>query len=137
MRVAVIVQMIRIQNSPKQASLPLNRAISYACEFRTFYPDRGEIYDRNGHLLAGNKTVYEVGVNLTDDEGSRRHRYAAVSVELGRDYDQVHRRHSELRPKAFAYVVLAGLTSDAEHALSFRIEEGHQEQAEEGVPAAV
>ena len=27
-------------------------------------PERGLIYDRYGHLLAGNKTVYEVGLNL-------------------------------------------------------------------------
>ena len=31
-----------------------------------FYPERGEIYDRNGHLLAGNRTVYEVGVSLSE-----------------------------------------------------------------------
>ena len=30
------------------------------------YPERGKIYDKNGYLLAGNKTVYEVGVNLAD-----------------------------------------------------------------------
>ena len=33
-----------------------------------FYPERGEIYDRNGHLLAGNRTVYEVGVSLSEVE---------------------------------------------------------------------
>jgi cell division protein FtsI/penicillin-binding protein 2 len=36
----------------------------------TFYPDRGEIYDRSGHLLAGNKTVFEVGVNLDTMESA-------------------------------------------------------------------
>lgn len=52
---------------------------------RTFYPDRGEIYDRNGHLLAGNKSVYEVGVdlNIVKDPQSIA---SAVSVELGIDY---------------------------------------------------
>src|SRR5512134_2367224 len=60
---AVIVQMIRIQNS-EQAMIFLSQGDRYAGEFQMFYPERGEIYDRNGHLLAGNRTVYEVGVSL-------------------------------------------------------------------------
>jgi cell division protein FtsI/penicillin-binding protein 2 len=31
---------------------------------QTIEPKRGEIYDRGGHLLAGNHTVYEVGVDI-------------------------------------------------------------------------
>ena len=62
--VGVIVQMVRIQNS-EQAKIFLSQGDMYAGEFRTFNPERGEIYDRNGHLLAGNRTVYEVGVSLT------------------------------------------------------------------------
>src|SRR5512143_3803455 len=61
----VIVQMIRIQNS-EQAMIFLSQGDRYAGEFQTVYPERGEIYDRNGHLLAGNRTVYEVGVSLPD-----------------------------------------------------------------------
>ena len=63
--VGVIVQMFRIQNS-EQAKIFLSQGDMYAGEFRTFNPERGEIYDRNGHLLAGNRTVYEVGVSLTE-----------------------------------------------------------------------
>ena len=62
--IGVIVQMVRIQNS-EQAKIFLSQGDMYAGEFRTFNPERGEIYDRNGHLLAGNRTVYEVGVSLT------------------------------------------------------------------------
>lgn len=65
MAIAVIVQIVRIQNS-EQAKIFLANGDLYASEFRTFYPERGEIYDRNGHLLAGNRTVYEVGVSLPD-----------------------------------------------------------------------
>ena len=61
----VIVQMVRIQNS-EQAKIFLMQGDLYAGEFRTFNPERGEIYDRNGHLLAGNRTVYEVGVSLRE-----------------------------------------------------------------------
>jgi cell division protein FtsI/penicillin-binding protein 2 len=63
----VIAQMVRIQNS-EQAKIFLSQGDLYAGEFRTFHPKRGEIYDRNGHLLAGNRTVYEVGVSLRDME---------------------------------------------------------------------
>jgi cell division protein FtsI/penicillin-binding protein 2 len=63
----VIAQMVRIQNS-EQAKIFLSQGDLYAGEFRTFHPERGEIYDRNGHLLAGNRTVYEVGVSLRDME---------------------------------------------------------------------
>ena len=41
---------------------------------QTYYPDRGEIYDRTGHLLAGNQTVYEIGVHLASvNRGCPRH----------------------------------------------------------------
>ena len=60
---AIFGQMIRIQYSKEAATF---RQLSHlsVTEVQTFYPDRGEIYDRAGHLLAGNSTVYEVGVNL-------------------------------------------------------------------------
>src|SRR4026209_1235598 len=61
----VIVQIIRIQTSEQAADFLL-QGDRYAGRFQMFYPERGEIYDRHGHLLAGNRTVYEVGVSLRD-----------------------------------------------------------------------
>lgn len=58
---AVLAQMIRIQNSEQAKQFLIQGEVG---EFITYYPERGEIYDRNGHLLAGNRTVYEVGVSL-------------------------------------------------------------------------
>jgi len=58
---AIPVQIVRIQSSPEVAGVTGNGAY----EWKTFYPARGVIYDRHGNLLAGNKTVYEVGVDLT------------------------------------------------------------------------
>src|SRR5215213_9538558 len=63
--IAVIGQMIRIQSST-EAQLFLSQGNRYSGEFQTVYPERGEVYDRNGHLLAGNRTVYEVGVSLKE-----------------------------------------------------------------------
>jgi cell division protein FtsI/penicillin-binding protein 2 len=58
---SILVQIVRIQNSPEVAGVTGQGAFIW----KTFYPARGEIYDRNGNLLAGNKTVYEIGVDLT------------------------------------------------------------------------
>ena len=62
--ILIILQMIRIQNSTKHQELSkwANEEYSYAIE--NYYPERGNIYDRWGRLLAGNEDVYEVGVML-------------------------------------------------------------------------
>lgn len=85
--VAIIFQMIRIQTSPA-ATIIEARGEDYTTEWRTFYPDRGEIYDRSGHLLAGNKTVYEVSVNLNNVKAYETGESIAnaVALELGLDY---------------------------------------------------
>jgi cell division protein FtsI/penicillin-binding protein 2 len=57
---SILVQIVRIQNSAEVAGVTGQGAYIW----KTFYPARGEIYDRNGNLLAGNKTVYEIGVDL-------------------------------------------------------------------------
>lgn len=59
--IAILVQIMRVQASPEVAGVIGQGAYIW----KTIYPPRGEIYDRHGHLLAGNKTVYEVGVDLT------------------------------------------------------------------------
>ncbi len=59
-----------------------------------FYPERGEIYDRNGHLLAGNRTVYEVGVSLSEME-SPESLANTLSTYLGLTYDEVHKKLTE------------------------------------------
>src|SRR6266508_4437274 len=85
---AVIVQMIRIQNS-EQAQIFLSQGDRYSGEFLMVYPERGEIYDRNGHLLAGNRTVYEVGVSLKDMKDPQALAYILGNY-LGLSHDEVH-----------------------------------------------
>jgi cell division protein FtsI/penicillin-binding protein 2 len=58
---AIPARIVNIQHSEEVAKVTGQG--DYIWE--TFYPARGEIYDRHGRLLAGNKTVYEVGVDLT------------------------------------------------------------------------
>ena len=100
---AVIVQIIRIQNS-EQAQLFLAQGDRYAGEFHMYYPERGEIYDRNGHLLAGNRTVYEVGVSLNEMEHADSMAFI-LSTYLGLTYEDVHNKLTT-SPEAWEYVVV-------------------------------
>jgi len=101
--VAIILQMVRIQASA-EADRFREQANEFAGEFKWYFPERGAIYDRNGHLLAGNQTVYEVGVDLATVRDP--HTVAlTLSVNLGRDYDEIH--SSILNPPAgLSYVVI-------------------------------
>lgn len=126
---AVIVQIIRIQNS-EEAAIFLERASNYAYELRTFYPDRGEIYDRNGHLLAGNKTVYEVGVNLGSAQDTNAIT-AAVGVELDLDYATILNA-LQYPDENISYVVLSDYV-DAERAANLKaLKRTLQERAPDG-----
>ena len=127
---AIVVQMIRIQNS-EEAAIFRERASNYAYELRTFYPDRGGIYDRNGHLLAGNKTVYEVGVNLETFKDANAIA-TAVSAELGLDYATVI-NELQYPPENKSYIVLADFVEAQNAADLQELKRALQEQAPEGV----
>ena len=100
---AVIVQIIRIQTS-EQAAVFLSQGDRYAGEFQMFYPERGEIYDRNGHLLAGNRTVYEVGVSLREMD-SPESMASVLSANLGLTYEEIYKKLTE-SPETWEYVVI-------------------------------
>ena len=105
---AVIVQMIRIQTS-EQAIIFLSQGDRYSGEFQTVYPERGEIYDRNGHLLAGNRTVYEVGVSLSEVEDPDSLAYT-LSQYLGITYEETYKKLTE-SPESWEYVVIQDYVS--------------------------
>lgn len=101
--VAVLVQLIRIQYSP-EAAVFRAQAEKYSGKWQTFYPERGEVYDRNGHLLAGNEAVYTVGVNIPDMEDA--HTIAlTLSTYLGIDYTQTYENLTN--PGSLTFVTLA------------------------------
>lgn len=60
---SIIAQIVRIQSSAEAKAILVASGRFEGHEV-TYYPSRGEIYDRSGHLLAGNQTVYEVGLDL-------------------------------------------------------------------------
>lgn len=60
---AIVLQMVRIQNMSASKAI-LDVAQNYMGVNQVIYPDRGNIYDVNGDLLAGNEIIYEVGIDL-------------------------------------------------------------------------
>jgi cell division protein FtsI/penicillin-binding protein 2 len=98
--IAIPVQIIRVQSSPEVAGITGQGAYIW----KTFYPARGEIYDRYGHLLAGNKTVYEVGVDLTVAPDAQTIALAA-QMALGMDPAEALRKITDV-PDGTQYIVL-------------------------------
>jgi cell division protein FtsI/penicillin-binding protein 2 len=105
---SILIQIVRIQNSP-EAAVFRAQGDRYSGEFRTYYPARGEIFDRNGHLLAGNKTVYEIGVSLEEVKNPQTVAQA-MSANLGVDYNQVLGTLTT-PPEGLKYLVLADYVS--------------------------
>ncbi len=101
--VAIVAQMVRIQYS-KQAQAFLLQGDRYSGEFQTIYPERGEIYDRDGHLLAGNRTVYEVGVSIKEVKDAHALAYT-LSMYLGLNQDDIYNKIVN-SPKTWEYVVI-------------------------------
>jgi cell division protein FtsI/penicillin-binding protein 2 len=100
---AIVIQIIRIQTS-KEAAVFLKQGDRYAGSFQTLFPERGQIYDRQGHLLAGNKTVYEIGINLRDAKNPKTIALT-LSVVLGMDYDKTLKLITD-PPDGMIYMVI-------------------------------
>ncbi len=60
---AIIYQMVRIQLTVNSSDLPIPGLMG---QWEKAASRRGLILDRNGHLLAGNQTVYSVDVNFEE-----------------------------------------------------------------------
>ncbi len=80
----ITFQIVRLQTDPDIKVL-IGRSDNVV---RYFNPPRGEIYDRAGRLLAGNVTVYEVGVSLEEVTDPAAIALAA-QLYLGQNYDTV------------------------------------------------
>ncbi len=125
----IAAQIVRIQNSEEAAQFKL-QASNYATQLMTFYPDRGEIYDRSGHLLAGNKTVYEIGVDLASVKDANAIAMAA-STQLGLDYNILLQQITQPAP-GLSYVVLADYVDSAQAAVLQQMKATMQQQAAQG-----
>lgn len=101
--VGILAQIFHIQTSPEAKTI-LNGNDLYNYAYRTYYPPRGEILDRNGNLLAGNRTVYEVGVDLGAMQDPKNIALAA-QMYLGLDYSDTLNKIQNPKP-GVVYLVL-------------------------------
>jgi len=101
----IVVQMVRIQVSPQAEDLR-KRGAGNSGTWMTLIPARGQIYDRNGHLLAGNVTVYEAGVDLARVENPSTIALALNAV-VGADYEKVFAAASQPPAENAVYATLA------------------------------
>lgn len=102
---AIIYQTIRIQYSP-EAQQFLYQSEFYSKLRKTIDPPRGQIFDRNGNLLAGNRTVYEIGVNLASVQDPQAIALA-LSALVGADYNTILQITSQPAAENAIYAVLA------------------------------
>jgi cell division protein FtsI/penicillin-binding protein 2 len=98
--VIIIMQMVRIQVNSDLKQRVKDHSLSITNPYLTIRPARGQIYDRRGNLLAGNRTVYEVGVELQDVRNPLTIAQT-VSALLGVDYEDALVRAS-LEPSSSA-----------------------------------
>jgi cell division protein FtsI/penicillin-binding protein 2 len=85
--ILIVVKIYSYQTSPEAEAFRVGSELNLT----TIYPPRGEIYDRNGNLLAGNITVYEIGVDLKTvrQAGNAEAIALALSVNAGLDYAKI------------------------------------------------
>src|SRR5665648_301269 len=110
-----VLIIVRIYSYQTSEILPPSWDEEGEYSYVTLSPARGDIYDRNGNLLAGNITVYEVVVDL---EVVRNYNNAeaislALSVNAGSNYGDLLEKFSSA-PATQQYLFLTdNVSSDA------------------------
>ncbi len=103
----IFMRMIYVQFSNGGQELLKEAEANYRYEHEEIVPTRGSIYDRWGNLLAGNKVVYEVGINLNNSERNPRIIAKYLSGLLNMDYNDVYDQASTPLKSSKQYILLA------------------------------
>lgn len=104
--VLVLFQLVRLQTDSEQKEKLLKQGDKWTSVDTKIVPPRGLIYDRWGHLLAGNQIVYEVGVEL--DQVTNANAIAlATSLVLNEDYAKMFGLISTPLSKTAKHITLA------------------------------
>lgn len=101
---ALLFQLVRLQVIPDKDAF-IKKEQAFLENIQIIEPARGLIYDRSGHILAANTTVYEVGVDLQTVQNPETIALTA-SVELGLDYYEVFGLVSQPPSNTARYVVI-------------------------------
>lgn len=110
----IILQMVRFQLNPAQVDEFREEGKISSTELRRIVPARGQLFDRWGNLLAGNQTVYEVGVELRQVKNPKAIA-TAVTLALGLDYEETLTRASLEPSDTAVYSVLAQNVPQADY----------------------
>jgi cell division protein FtsI/penicillin-binding protein 2 len=126
---AILFQIVRLQTDPEVQALTERSDMVV----RYYYPARGEIFDRYGRLLAGNITVYEVGVSLGEMSESDTDDIAlAAQAYLGQDYNEISALLAN-PPEGVSYIRLADYVS-AEQAAALQADQAARNSDPNGNP---
>jgi len=102
----ILIQLFRIQMNSEEIEHFLVQSEIFEGDWVYAKPTRGRILDRYGHELAGNTTVYEVGINLAQVRNP--HTIAlTLNVLLGLDYAEVLDIASRTPSEKLVYPVVA------------------------------
>jgi cell division protein FtsI/penicillin-binding protein 2 len=105
----ILGRIIFIQNGPQAEPLK-EQSSTYRGFPQEIQPTRGEIYDRWGNLLAGNTTVYEIGVELQHVKNPETIALA-LSVYTGADFGEIYQIASQEPAPDAVYAVLQDFVS--------------------------
>lgn len=123
----IFVWIIRIQTSDAAKAI-LENAQYYQYTRKIVYPERGNIYDRWGHLLAGNTEVYELGADMRYVEDPENIAMTVSSL-LGLDYKTILDQLVVEEDSQIRYVVLSNAVTPDKVAELREINKQLQEQA--------
>ena len=110
----IVLQVIRVQASPNYVEQFRNIGAIYSKEVRKLTPARGQIFDRWGNLMAGNRTVYEIGVELQFVENASTIAQTLNAV-LGVDYEDIYVTASIPASDTAVYAILVDNVTQAEY----------------------
>jgi cell division protein FtsI/penicillin-binding protein 2 len=83
--VVIILKIYSLQTGETADRIRQIVKTQYETETRTLYPERGNIYDRWGAMMAGSREVYEVGIDLQSVEDPETIA-STVATVLGKEY---------------------------------------------------
>jgi cell division protein FtsI/penicillin-binding protein 2 len=86
----IFLRMVYLQYSPSGQYLKKLSDDNYMHNMKVIEPEIGNIYDRFGNLLAGNKMVYEIGVDLTDINRNPYTIAKYLSGFLGKSFNELY-----------------------------------------------
>jgi len=128
----VLGQILHIQRNPEIRNFFENQKEALSEPQEKVTPERGKIYDRQGNLLAGNKTVYEIGVDVESVQEPDSIAKALVS-SIGADYETIYNEIVQAKAaKNQRYLILANYIPAKEGRALLRYIEHLKEESNAG-----